>query len=445
MHIAASRSPHDATTATAPRSGRRPRLRIGPFGPRGSVAMLVAVLLPAMTGAAGLGMEVTYWSLLQIELQRIADAAALSATNAANGGANAQTSANVGADIAELNSISGAAARTWDAATNTLTDNQITVKKVAGIKDATNAAYQVILQKSVPLVITKLITSLPTVTVAATGYAEIVPVKVQGCVIALGTSANSVHLNNNAAVTQANCATQTNGGITMDNNSTITAGGVSAAGSITMGSGAVINGPQQSGAATMTDPYAADSNIASAFASLGSGGISGTVASMATVTLSPGTYSGFNFGIGATVTLSPGTYYVNGAISFSNNVSVTGTGVTLVTKGQMAFDNNSSLTLSAPTLGAAAGIPGVAIAGNSVEDWSLSNNSTLKVTGVLYYPNGHIEANNNFGTSALTCSVLVAKTITLNNNAYLANNCSASSGVKNMPIPVGNPVVTLVK
>jgi|GEM_PF-4339517 len=415
--------------------------------PRGNVALLTALLIPAMTGATGVGVEVGYWSLRQVELQRTADAAALSATLAANGGATAQTAAGVGADIAEMNGLTGATTRSWDSTSNTLTDNQITVKKVSGIKATANTAFQVVLKQSVPLVITKLVTTLDTVPIAATGYAEIVPSNVQGCIIALGTGSEALHLDNNAAITTTKCATKVNGNLILDNNSSLITGGVSVAGTITSSNGSVITGTKQSGAGTTTDPYGTDTNISTAFATVNalSGASALSVAKNTTTTINPGNYSSISIASGATVTMSAGTYYVKGSVSLDNNAVVTGSGVTIVTAGQITFNNNSSLSITAPTKNAVSGIPGIAIAGNSKEDWSLSNNTSLISTGVIYYPNGHIEANNNFGQSSTACSIIIANSMHLDNNASFANNCTSDSGVKNLPVSIGNPTVTLVK
>src|SRR5690348_5439472 len=50
---------------------------------RGNVAVLTAVLLPALTGALGLGFEVSNWYVTKRSMQNAADAATLAA--AANG------------------------------------------------------------------------------------------------------------------------------------------------------------------------------------------------------------------------------------------------------------------------------------------------------------------------------------------------------------------------
>lgn len=413
---------------------------------RGHVAMLSALLIPAMTGATGLGVEVSYWGLRQVELQRIADAAALSAANASNAGWTAQNAANAGADVAELNGIAGQATRSWDPTNNILTDNKITIKKVAGIKAAANVAFQAIVKEDINLVITKLVSSMSSVTAAATAYAEIVPGVVQGCVMVTGTTSTALTLNNNAGVNSPSCGLQSNGGVDMENNSTITAKAVTASGSIVQKTGATISGTKMSNQPTFTDLYATDTATQAAFTQANSATATSALTGVAnTVTsASPGTYSSLSVGISGTLNLSPGLYIIKGQISMGNNSILNGTGVTILFTDQASFSNNAQINLTAPTATATSGVPGIAMMSKSVQDLALNNNSTMVISGVLYYPNGHIEADNNFGTAATTCSVMYAKTITLNNNAYLANNCTSNSGVKTLNVPT-TPTVKLVK
>ena len=420
------------------------RRRVG--SRRGNVAMLSALLIQAMTGATGLGVEVSYWGLRQVELQRIADAAAMGATNASYSGVNDQAAANTGADIAELNGISGQASRTWTVATGILTDNKITIKKVSGIKNTANTAFQAIVTEDVNLVVSKLITSLSSVTVSATGYAEAVSGSVNGCLMLTGSGSNALVLDNGATIDEAGCATQVNGSVTVSGGAKITTSGITAGGSITVSNGGSITGTQKANAATFTDVYASDTATQAAITSARSAsGSAMTVGNGVTSTQSPGSYSSITINNGANVTLNPGLYLVNGQINITGGAKVTGTGVTIVFTDQMSVSNGTDITLTAPTASAASGVPGMALISASTQDLALNGGSKFVVTGVVYYPNGHIEADNGFGTSASTCSIIIANNIHINGGAKFANNCTSSSGVKNLPVPVGSTVVTLVK
>ena len=414
---------------------------------RGNVAMLAALLIPAMTATAGLGIEVSNWGLQQTELQVIADAAARTAALAIKAGWNVSEALNAGADVAELNGIAGVADRVWDGSNNTLTDGTILMARVTGIKKPSGYAYRASVTKPVNLIVSKLFTSFNTVTISAVGYAEIVQPQTQACLIVLGNGVPALQIDNNARINESGCATRVNGSINMSNNSSITAGGVTAGGSITRGSGTTITGPVVTNGGTMADPLAGLTALQTAITAakaisgapvLGAGASNGA-------TLLPGNYSAFNLGNNTSVTLSPGTYYINGNIQFGNSTIVNGTGVTIVYTGTLQTGNTDTLNLSAPKAGAALGIPGMVFVGSSTNDLTFGNGTTVTMSGVSYYPNGKMNAQNNMGTSAATCSIFIAKALQISNNAYFSNNCASDSGVQDLPIDIGTSKVTLVK
>ena len=192
---------------------------------RGNIAMLAGLIIPVMVGATGLGVEVSFWSVRQTEAQRGADAAALAATVAKNAGASDEAAARAGADVAELNGFTGSANRVWNTGTGTLTNNWITMRKVAGVTDGSNTAFQAVIQQTVPLILAKLVTSQTDVVVSATSTAEIIPINVNGCLMVTGSSSNALMINNNAVVSMPSCAARINGGVTMDNNAVVTTSG----------------------------------------------------------------------------------------------------------------------------------------------------------------------------------------------------------------------------
>jgi Flp pilus assembly protein TadG len=411
-------------------------------GRRGNVAMLGALIFPAMAGATGLGIEVSYWALHQATLQRIADAAALAAASEAQAGAATQAAANAGADVAELNGLKGAFTRSWDGTSNVLTDNQVIVKKIAGIKYAGNNAFQAVATQGVPLVVAKLFSSLSSVPISATGSAEVVTTVVQACVIALGPG-QDITIENNAGIDQNGCSTLSNGSVFLKNNGFITnTGGVRAAGSVTLSNGSSIAGPIMQNGGTFSDPLANNAAIQAAETTAAS-------ASGSTVTkggtINPGSYSGFDLPNNAVLNLNPGTYYINGDIKTKNGVTINGTGVTLVMTGTVTFGNNAIINIVAPNAGATSGIPGMSFIGTSSNTLTINNNANLIATGVIYYPKGTINAQNNFGKAGNTCMVVVTYNLDVAQNGYFSNACPASQGVPDLGVHIGNPTVTLVQ
>ena len=412
---------------------------------RGNVAMLSAVLLPAMTAAAGLGIEVSNWGLQQTEMQVIADSAARAAAAAIKAGWITSDALNAGADLAELNGITGVTQRVWDGNTNTITDGNIVVARVTGIRKTSGFAYRASVTKPMPLIVAKLFTSFDSVTISGVGYAELVQPTASACLIALGTASPALQLDNNASINESNCATQVNGSIHLNNNTSIITAGITAGGTIT-GSGTV-TGPRFENGGTMLDPLASLASVQTAITttkSLSSSTILGAGASYGS-TLLPGNYGGMSLGNNTMVTLSPGTYYINGNITTGNSTVVNGTGVTIVYTGTLTTGNSNTFNLSAPKAGASSGIPGMVFIGSSTSDLTFSNGTTVTMTGVSYYPNGKLYALNNMGTSSSTCSIFIVKTIQISNNANFSNSCASDSGVQDLPINIGTTKVTLVR
>ena len=151
------------------RSLRRPRLSLDR---RATVAIYAAMLAPVLSGAMALGVEVTSWSGVKVDMQRTADASARSGAiycyNYAlnNSGSScltnataAQTAATLAARLAEVNGVTGVRHASWNSSTKTYTDNHVTAQIVAGVKSSSDAAVQVSVQQSVPLTVSRAFTS----------------------------------------------------------------------------------------------------------------------------------------------------------------------------------------------------------------------------------------------------------------------------------------------
>ena len=138
---------------------------------------MTGLMAPAFFGVLGLGIDVSYWEMVKIELQRTADVAALAgAINYAQTN-NDQDSAIMAAFVAEQNGIAGASPRTWNAASGTLSDNLVTVSLINGVRQATDRAFHVAVTEPVPLIFGRLFVSQTSPTVTAIATAEIGPAR----------------------------------------------------------------------------------------------------------------------------------------------------------------------------------------------------------------------------------------------------------------------------
>jgi hypothetical protein len=148
-----------------------------------------------------------------------------------------------------------------------------------------------------------------------------------------------------------------------------------------------------------------------------------------------------------TVDLQPGTYWItNGDLTFDTSAAVTCStctgstgGVTIIltnttgTVGGLCIDSSSSVTLNAPTTGTYKGYliiqdPGATsgTSGCKKGDNSLQGGGSMNLTGLLYLPNTTVVYQGNPSSA---CSVLVAKTITLNGISNFSTSGCTSAGL----------------
>jgi len=116
-----------------------------------------------------------------------------------------------------------------------------------------------------------------------------------------------------------------------------------------------------------------------------------------------------------------------------------GTGVTIIltnttgTVGGLCSDSNSSVTLNAPTTGTYKGYliiqdPGATTGTSSCKkaDNSFQGGANMNLTGLLYFPNTTVVYQGNPSSA---CSVLVAKTITLNGTSNFSTSGCTGAGL----------------
>jgi hypothetical protein len=122
---------------------------------------------------------------------------------------------------------------------------------------------------------------------------------------------------------------------------------------------------------------------------------------------------------GATLDFDPGTYILDrGDLTVSGN---SGTGVTLVLTtrtgsnyGAIDIRTGSTIEITAPALGASAGIPGVAIWVDgdqpSTRD-TFDGGSRQNINDAIYLPGRHVKYSGG-SSSATRCSQLIARAVT---------------------------------
>lgn len=437
------------------RRGSRPRRLVRIWRERqANIALLSAMLMPLFMGAAGLGVEASNWSVLHAELQRASDVAAMSAAVVYSSTANAQTAAYAGADTAELNGIAGGT-RSWNAASRQLTDGSITVQQVSGIRNPSDVAFLVTVQKPVPLTIAKLFVSTTSYNILAESVTELTPANsAQPCVLGLSgyktgnTSGTDISLSGSSSITGSNCSVRSNGTVMLSGSSSITAASVYAGGSITTTGSSAIYATEFPNDGQIPDPYANATKLQNTFAALGpcpscttnvtvSGSNTQTigagnyanvsVSGSSTLNMGPGTFSSITVSGSSSVNMSPGLYLVNGAVNISGSSTISAPGgVTIVASGTVTISGSSNSKIVSPGTSPVGGaIPGIAIAGTTGSATSVSGSSGMTITGVVYFPNSALTFSGSSGNPSSPCLELIANTVTLSGSSSLGGNCSS--------------------
>jgi hypothetical protein len=410
---------------------------------QGSVAIQMGLIAAVLIGTAALGVDIGFAIYKHRQMQSAADAAAFGAAIALATGhpANFRTEAYaLAAAVGFVNGANGVV----------ITVNQ---PPTSGTHTTDPTAVQVIITQPQTLSLVGALESfyggsnpsglftLGVSSVALQGSAGAY------CVFALDpTASQSVYLANNAAVSNPVCGVGANSSsetaLILRNNAEID-GPVSVVGNWSLANNALLKGaPLKNHAAALTDPYASVPLQAPP------GPCTPQPASASTVNVPNPTgevlLCSLNYTNNVTVNLAHGAYYINHPLNLGNNVTVNGnTGVTLIINDNsaMSLGNNLTMNLTAPTSGEYAGLAFASIrtATASVTQ-SFSNNTTLKVTGAIYFPNQIVQFDNNSVIQATTCAQVIARMVQIQNNANLNNNCGGT-GV----IPIGSGASKLVE
>lgn len=128
---------------------------------------------------------------------------------------------------------------------------------------------------------------------------------------------------------------------------------------------------------------------------------------------------------------APGTYFFYNASINMNGATVSGAGVNIVLLG------SSSLTINGGTVNLTAlsnnttfpSLSGILIDDQATAAVSIGGNGTIVLGGVMYFPKADVTWGGNTQSAATNCTQVIAKTVTINGNAYLSTDGCASGTV----------------
>ncbi|WP_179296426.1 MULTISPECIES: pilus assembly protein TadG-related protein [unclassified Mesorhizobium] len=379
---------------------------------RANVATIFALSLPIVVGAAGFGVETSYWYYNSLRLQATADAAAYA-------GALEQIS---GSDKPTI-----VAAATQSAATNGLGSGTIIVNTPpASGPNTAKKAVEVIVAQNLNRMFTSIFTQSQ-VPEQARAVALITDAS-KACMTALDqTASQAASFSGNTTVKVTGCVVMSNsiapdaiklqGSASLQVDCLISAGGVSLSNPVTTVCAAPITQ-----ALPAADPFA-DLPVPAA---------SNPCQNDNKATLSPGTYcSGMT--LKGNVALSPGVYVVQGDLKINANAIITGSDVTIFMSGSstVSMNGNASVKLSAPTSGIYSGVLFYGDrAGNSASS-TFNGTADSLLTGAIYFPKQQVNYLGNFSGNS-GCTQVVANTIQWSGSTTINQDCT-SLGMRDIP------------
>lgn len=398
---------------------------------KGSIAIIAALMLPAVIGFGVLAYEVGGWLQSRQELQQVADISAYSgAYELSKRGATYIT--DRATYLASQNSFDAGGGK------SIVVNNPPST----GAHTADEHAVEVIVQQPAQRSLSNYFTSNPfNITARAVATFWEGPV----CILALNSSASgAITVNGTASVNLPTCGLSINStssnAMVMTGNETLNAHFVAMAGNYNLSGGATFtteSGVIDTGITPLPNPYA---NLqVPSYSTCDYNSV--TVSGGASKTLNPGVYcKGLTINSSGTVTLNPGTYIIDGGpFTVSGDGKVIGANVTIILSGKISgkfastsISGTGTFSITAPT-DSSNPFVGIALFQDPNTPKNSTTNvvgsSTTSITGVVYVPNQEIKFAGGSDSNA-PCTVLIADVVTITGNTNI--NCPAGS-IPGMP------------
>ena len=422
----------------------------------GSVAMIVALMLPVFVFGLSIVTDVGLWRYRQRVIQGAADAAAVSA----------QFDVSAGRSVSQITASASREAiqNGWKGPTS----GTITVHSppTSGTLNGVAGAVEIILTERETRLFSGTLSgngpgNLTGRAVSNVGSSTVVTTTGKGCMLALNPSiVSGILVSGGVTLSNANCEFYSNSNSSRSifvNGGSHVSGAVQAVGTVVVTGGSTV-GTSVSNAAATGDPYAG-SPVPGANASSGACIESGSTQvnwGYGVSSVSPGHWcNNWNIGSGAVLNLQPGVYYLGSmaaptgfTLSGGGTINALG-GVTLVmvnlsTSSGFNINGGGALKIAAPSTGPTAGF---AIAQNtdqvyaSTVPYSLGGGANITFTGAIHAPAASLDVSGGTNISTTNgsagCGQIVVDDVNVSGGVSMGNQCNLSA-VKGF----GSPVVT---
>ncbi|MER9125002.1 pilus assembly protein TadG-related protein [Mesorhizobium sp. M0959] len=372
--------------------------------------------MPIVVGAAGLGIETSYWYFSSLKLQAVADAAAYA-------GALEKVSGSDKPTIVAAATLS-ATTNGWRPSTGTI---EVFTPPSFG-PNVAKKAVEVIVHQNLDRFFTSIFTQ-NAISAQARAVALITDASKACAFLALNPSAPRAALfSGSSTITMTGCSVMSNsiaadalklqGSAKLQADCLISAGGVSLSNPVTTVCASPITQALPAG-----DPFA-DLPAPPATIPCQNAKLS---------TLSPGTYcSGLS--LSGNVALSPGVYVIQGGDFKANaNANISGAGVIIYLAGSagVSMNGNATVKLSAPTSGTYTGVLFYGDRGYLTGSNTFNGTADSLLTGALYFPTQDVNYLGNFSGKG-GCTQVVAGTLQWSGNTSISQDCT-SLGMRNIP------------
>ena len=414
------------------------QLKIGSFvrGQEANVAMVFALGMPMLVGAAAFTVETSFDYWKHTHLQAVADAAAYAGALENRSGASQSE--------IEAAALKAAQDNGWTEDGNTI---EVNTPPTTG-SHTTDQAVEVKITENVPRYFTALFRPNPVI--AAARSVAVFQDDSDACILALNpTAAKAIDISGSGAVKLDGCDLASDSkhkdeSLYAWGSSTLTADCVRAAGGIKSKGNITVTGCSApvSNAGRVGDPF---KNLPTPDPDGDELTIPKGNRKSTDPPLGPGHYAN-GMDLNGDVTLAPGTYYVSGGdFKVNGGANVTGEGVTIYLAEGSHVDVNGSatVTMSAPTSG---DYNGILFFGDreGEGDNKFNGNAAMHLTGNLYFPTQKVTYQGSYSGHD-GCTFIVADMVEITGATNLGVKCEGDDDEDKMPRPKSFSLVKIVE
>ena len=409
---------------------------------RGSAAFATVAALVPLIGVVALGGEAGSWYVTKQHAQNAADAAAysggLTLACSISGSSNCDTAHDYvyrGKQFAAQNRFCNAGDSSYPGS-NCATSLPTNTTQTVQIDQPASSSVRAIVSQQQPKYLAAVLGGLPTVNIRAQAIAAVQNPK-DLCFLGLGPSSNALTIGGSSTITGNGCGLMSNNTVKYNSDPNFSGSGwaVNAvSGCVASAGHCDVGVPHNYNMLPATNPLKVLDTASYNTRTGNTKPCGGNVTNGQTCPLGPnstGAYSDLKVNAGGTVNFAPGTYFFyNAKIDFSGTVN--GTNVTFVLLGNSSLSIGSSATvnLSAPTNNTfSSNLSGVLIDDQATGNVTVNGNGTVKLGGAMYFPHADVSWGGTAASSFTTCSMVIAKTLTINGNAYLSTDGCAPGTV----------------